>query len=87
MCICVLMIDHILPYSIQGVIPNYYCSDPYPTSILREKWNLTQEEIFKITAPPDEIESRQQCHLVARNYNRLTQQDIEALLAKSGIMH
>ncbi len=53
---------HAFPYFVavkeliyQGVHPIHYCNDSFPNQLLRTKWNLTDEQIFQLTAPQNEF--------------------------------
>ncbi len=65
----------------QGTIPKHYCNDEYPGNFLKTKWNLTQKEVMKITAPPVELDNRKQCHVVIRDWQQFGWEDIKELLS------
>ena len=61
----------------------HYCNDSYPREILSTKWNLSHEEITRITSPSQEWEKQQQCHVINLDWRNLTAQDVQDLLSRS----
>ena len=52
--------------------------------MIAKKFDLNFDEILKISAPSDEVEKRQQCHVVIRDYQNLTELDLNQLLSGNG---
>ncbi len=67
----------------QGVVPRHYCNDTYPNNLLKTKWNLTDIDIFKITAPSKEYESGKQCHMIGYQWENISQNELDVLLTSN----
>ena len=52
--------------------------------MIAKKFDLDFDEILKISAPSDEVEKQQQCHVVIRDYQNLTELDLNQLLSGNG---